>query len=180
MNSLVGNIYGDYTVLNAEIQRRRNGAIQFPVQCKCGKETFCTKQELTTGKRNRCDSCGKKKRFGERVDNISINFFHNYKRNATSRGIDFNVTLEYVATLFRNQKGKCALSGLDIIIEGTPWKGQTGSLDRIDPKKGYVEGNVQWVHKMVNELKWDLQQEEFFAIVKQIYEYKQLQTNINL
>ena len=180
MNSLVGNVYGDYTVLDAEIRRRSNGAIQFPVRCKCGKETFCTKQELQTGKRNRCDSCGKKRRFGERVDNISINFFHNYKRNAISRNIDFNITLEYVAALFKKQEGKCALSGLDIIIEGTPWKGQTGSLDRIDPKKGYVEGNVQWVHKMVNELKWDLQQKEFFSIVKRIYEHKQLQLNTDL
>lgn len=175
MNSLVGNTYGDYTVLNAEIQRRKSGAIQFPVQCKCGKKTFCTKQELTTGKRNRCDSCGKKKRFGERIDNISINFFHNYKRSAQRRNIDFTINLEYVADLFKKQGGKCAVSGIDIEIGGTPWKGQTGSLDRIDPTKGYIEGNVQWVHKLVNELKWDLQPKEFFTIIKQIYEYKKLE-----
>jgi len=174
MNSLVGNVYGDYIVLDAEIQRQKNGAIQFPVQCRCGKKTFCTKQELETGKRNRCDSCGKKKRFGERIDDISINFFHNYKRNALSRGIEFTITLQYVADLYKTQKEKCAISGIDIDIKGTPWKGQTGSLDRIDPTKGYIEGNVQWVHKLVNELKWDLQPKEFFTIIKQIYEYKQL------
>lgn len=174
MNKLSGNVYGDYTVLNEETRRRGN-SIQFPVMCKCGKQAFCTKQELETGKRNRCDSCGKKKRFGERVDDISINFFHNYKRNALSRNIEFTITLEYVATLFRSQKGKCAISGIDIEIKGTPWKGQTGSLDRIDPTKGYIEGNVQWVHKLVNELKWDLQPKEFFTIIKQIYEYNKLQ-----
>ena len=34
------------------------------------------------------------------------------------------------------------------------------SLDRIDSKKGYVKGNVQWVHKTVNRLKMDLSEEE--------------------
>ncbi len=174
MNKLSGNKYGDYTVLDGDTRRRGN-SILFPVICKCGKLAWCTKQELENGKRNRCDACGKKKRFGERVDDISINFFHNYKRSAQRRNIDFTITLEYVADLFRKQEGKCAISGMSIDIKGTPWKGQTGSLDRIDPTRGYVEGNVQWVHKLVNELKWDLQPQEFFTIIKQIYEHKKLE-----
>jgi len=173
MNKLSGNIYGDYIVLDGETRRRGN-SILFPVVCKCGKLAYCTKQELESGKRNRCDACGKKKRFGERVDDISINFFHNYKRSATKRGIEFTITLEYIANLYKEQDGKCAISGVNIDIKGTPWKGQTGSLDRIDPTKGYVEGNVQWVHKQINEMKWDLQPEEFYNMVKQIYEYNKL------
>ena len=50
----------------------------------------------------------------------------------------------------------------------------TASLDRIDSKKGYIEGNVQWVHKNVNKMKMDLDEKEFFSIVKQVYEHKQL------
>ena len=173
--ALTGKVYGEYTVLSDNIKRRPSGAILYPVVCKCGKNAWCTKQELESGKRNRCDQCGKMKRFGERVDNISINFFHNYKRNAKSRGIDFDITLEYVASLYKEQEGKCAISGMPIDIKGAPWKGQNGSLDRIDPSKGYVEGNVQWVHKIVNEMKWDLQSEEFFSIVKEIYEYNKLE-----
>lgn len=34
------------------------------------------------------------------------------------------------------------------------------SLDRIDSLKGYAEGNVQWVHKTVDQMKWNLSQEE--------------------
>jgi len=37
----------------------------------------------------------------------------------------------------------------------------TASLDRIDSSKGYIEGNVQWVHKMVNMSKQQYTQEEF-------------------
>lgn len=66
------------------------------VQCACGKLNLCSHQELKTGKRNRCDECGKKKRFGEQQDGVSINFFHNYARGARSRGIEFLITYEYV------------------------------------------------------------------------------------
>lgn len=30
----------------------------------------------------------------------------------------------------------------------------TASIDRIDNSKGYVEGNVQWVHKEINKMKF--------------------------
>lgn len=40
----------------------------------------------------------------------------------------------------------------------------TFSLDRIDSKIGYIEGNVQWVHKMVNMCKQHYTQEEFLEM----------------
>ena len=42
------------------------------------------------------------------------------------------------------------------------------SLDRIDSNNGYVEGNVQWVHKDVNMMKKDYNQEYFINICKLI------------
>ena len=129
---------------------------------------------MESGKRNRCDSCGKIARFGARIDGISVNFFHNYKRSALRRGLEFSIDLQYVSDLFKAQDARCALSGIPLTIKGSPWKGQTGSLDRIDPSKGYIKGNVQWVHKRVNELKWDFNQKELLLLVKHIYEYKQL------
>lgn len=38
------------------------------------------------------------------------------------------------------------------------------SLDRIDSNKGYVEGNVQWVHKDVNMMKQSYSNERFIGI----------------
>jgi hypothetical protein len=32
----------------------------------------------------------------------------------------------------------------------------TASLDRIDSSKGYIEGNLQWVHKNINMLKGNM------------------------
>ena len=44
----------------------------------------------------------------------------------------------------------------------------TASLDRIDSSKGYVEGNVQWVHKMINMSKQQYSQEEFIDMCKAV------------
>jgi hypothetical protein len=44
----------------------------------------------------------------------------------------------------------------------------TASLDRIDSSKGYIIGNVQWAHKMVNRMKNDMPQEEFIEFCRDI------------
>lgn len=46
----------------------------------------------------------------------------------------------------------------------------TISLDRIDSTKGYIEGNVQWVHKSVNIMKSTLTQEQFINFCKLVAE----------
>jgi len=157
---MIGEQFGDYKVIEKTSLKRGNNYL-FKVQCKCGKENLCSKQDLTSGKRNRCDECGKKKRFGEQIGGISINFFHNYKRGAQKRGLDFLITYEYAAQLFEEQSGKCALSGVDLFIKGVSWKNRTASLDRIDSSKGYIEGNVQWIHKTINEMKNNQSDEQF-------------------
>lgn len=50
----------------------------------------------------------------------------------------------------------------------------TASLDRIDSSKGYVVGNVQWVHKDVNTVKWDLTLDNFFRVCKMVVEHNKL------
>ena len=44
----------------------------------------------------------------------------------------------------------------------------TASLDRIDSNKGYVEGNVQWVHVDVNYMKLDYDQDYYINICRLI------------
>ena len=42
----------------------------------------------------------------------------------------------------------------------------TASVDRIDSSGGYVESNVQWVHKDVNKMKMDIPQNQFIEYCK--------------
>lgn len=63
----------------------------------------------------------------------------------------------------------CPFSGWPLIFQKTTRDNtSTASLDRIDPKQGYIRGNVRWIHKVVNEMKWDLTDEEFLSLVRDI------------
>jgi len=84
--------------------------------------------------------------------------------------------MEYLWNLFLEQNKKCALSGLELILnprwsqqnKGRMENVQTASLDRIDNTKGYILGNVQWVHKQVNFMKGTMEQKEFIKFCKLI------------
>lgn len=108
----------------------------------------------------------------QRTHSVITGFYWStIKTNAKKRNLEFNITIEYAYQLFLKQNGKCALSGIEIKFRH-PYEArniQTTSLDRIDSSKGYVEGNVQWVHKTVNVMKMNLTQEEFLQWCKIIY-----------
>jgi GDP-L-fucose synthase len=88
---------------------------------------------------------------------ISGAYWHVVIRRAKYRNIEISVTLDYIWQLFIKQERKCALTGIPICFThtyaGKEKTKQTASLDRIDLSKGYVIGNVRWVHKHVNTLK---------------------------
>ena len=46
----------------------------------------------------------------------------------------------------------------------------TMSLDRIDNNKGYIEENVQWVHKDINMMKRIYSQDYFIYMCKLVAE----------
>jgi len=88
-------------------------------------------------------------------------FAHKYKTNAELRGIEWNLSFEYLADLLVEQDFKCALSGLDIQAMDI---NNNASLDRIDSSLGYVKGNVQWVTSKINMMKQQYTQQEFIEL----------------
>jgi hypothetical protein len=87
------------------------------------------------------------------------------QRSATGKkskrtAIEINITKNYIVRLFKKQEGRCALSNEDIIL------GVNASLDRIDSNKGYIKGNVQWVHKDVNLMKGMFSLSRFLEVCK--------------
>lgn len=107
-----------------------------------------------------------RKTFGE----IPNRMFTQIKRSAKRRGIEFDLDKDYIWELLIKQEFTCALSGQQIKFVKKLKNGDldferiTGSLDRIDSSKGYIRGNVQWVHKMINQMKWHFQEEEFIGM----------------
>jgi len=85
--------------------------------------------------------------------------------------VPITIDIQYGWELFLKQNKKCALSGVDLkfALKGTS---NSASLDRIDSSKGYELGNVQWVHKHVNFMKRDFEQNYFIDLCKKIVENK--------
>src|SRR5206468_3884446 len=87
---------------------------------------------------------------------------------ARKRNLSFSITLDNIWKLFIKQNGKCAMSGIKLILGKTLSSEYTASLDRIDSTKGYHIENVQWVHKRLNFMKSDTPEKDFFEWVYRI------------
>ena len=78
------------------------------------------------------------------------------------------VALAYAEGIARRYAEKKILEILDELRKKCPpanvLNKMNKSLDRVDSSKGYIEGNVQWVHKMVNMSKQQYTQEEFIEM----------------
>lgn len=81
--------------------------------------------------------------------------YNKFRKNANSRGIEWNVTFEDFTSAFT---GKCALTGWSISMK---YSECTASLDRIDSSRPYTPENIQWVHSMVNMCKNKYPQSKF-------------------
>lgn len=95
-----------------------------------------------------------------RTRNGTINDrMYSAKTRAKNKGMDYDLTLPYLIRLWEQQDGKCKLSGAELGYVGTGWS--AGSLDRINPEKGYIQGNVQWICWRVNDAKSNMTDEDF-------------------
>lgn len=97
------------------------------------------------------------------------------KWGASSRKLEFEISIEYAWNLFLKQNRKCALSGWNLKFDEVfNHRTRTASLDRIDSAKGYIEGNVQWVHRNVNCYKSNMTEEALFNMCKAICLHREL------
>ena len=158
----VGKHFGNWEVVDSTIYRRTtNRESYWKVKCKCGSIETRAASHLVNGKTSSCRSCA------ATVNSFEQSYFNKIIERALKSNFEFNLTLEYLLSIFNS---KCALSDLDIEFK-KDWKGiseQTASLDRIDNTKGYILGNVQWVHKQVNFMKGTMKQEDFISFCKLI------------
>lgn len=151
------------------VGRRGKSAI-WECKCDCGTVKNLLAKTLCCGRTNSCGCVAKNKLSTEYWNysgykELSGHHFYTIRIGAETRGLEFNISKEYIYNLFIAQGGKCALSGVDITLKRAKTKSdktsRTASLDRIDSSKGYTEDNVQWVHITINQMKWDLSQSGF-------------------
>lgn len=141
-------------------------------ECVCGKKVRRRPITILSGYIKSCGCQRKRENLcsWKGCGDISGAFFACIKGGARHRNVLFDLTIKYIWEVFLKQNGRCALTGMTLtfatIAEQKRGLVQTASLDRIDSSKGYVEGNVQWVHKDVNCMKNDIPQERFIEYCK--------------
>lgn len=160
--------FSNVTILS-EIPVKKGKELFYNVKCNnCGKEYL--KAKWTFGKyRCQCFKTINGAYNFQGYKSISFIYFKSCKNGAKIRNLEFNITKEDIYNLWVKQNGKCALSGLDIKIERNYKKmkeGMTASLDRIDSTKGYTLDNIQWIHKHLNKMKMNFDNEYFIEMCK--------------
>ena len=82
----------------------------------------------------------------------------NAKIRAKQKGVDFNLTSQYLKKIFPKDN-KCPITGLNFefgyINKEKINKNNSPSLDRIIPNKGYIIGNVMIISDLMNRMKQD-------------------------
>jgi hypothetical protein len=142
----------------------------------CGEEQSYLRRNyaiISFNEGKECKGCSNKRpennsHKGWAKEVLRLSFAKKYEINAVMRKIDWDITFDYIAELLIEQDFKCSLTGWD--ISAMDVAENSASLDRIDSNIGYVEGNVQWVHKMVNMCKQQYTQEDFIYMCKSVAE----------
>lgn len=136
--------------------------------CDCGRPALVNRYLFLKQSTKSC-GCLKARRspFWAGHGDISGAYWTQVKGNAKKRGITVVATISEAWEIFLHQGGRCAISGAEIgfsrnYTEGKRTKHQTASLDRKDSLKGYEKENLQWVHKVVNGMKMNISDQDFF------------------
>lgn len=166
----IGETFGGWTVIDNNLQPNpatKSSNLCVKVVCQCGTTRLYTLPNLYK-KSSGCKKCCNRRKIKFHGE-ISHTYFKSVKHNAEIRNLPFSVTIEYLWELYLAQNRRCALSGVEISINPyMNWKQnkavQTASVDRKDSRLGYVEGNIQWVHKDINQMKMNLPQDRFLHL----------------
>lgn len=159
----VGDMYGSWTIVG---MNETTSNVKWVCRCKCGAQREMGTTNLVNGRSRGCRQCANAKR----VTDGSTRLWGHIASSGRRRGLDVQVDWDYAMSLLEKQKYRCALTGLTIVMpstgDGKMSSERTASLDRIDSTKGYVVGNLQWVHRAVNRMKWETPQAEFIEFCR--------------
>ena len=145
--------------------------------CDCGKYHITPIWNvLPTKKGQNTKSCGcqrypkgNKNKCWSGVGELSGQFWYNLKYHAKARKLNVGITIQDAWNLFVKQNRKCALTGEILTFDSKNGSHDgSASLDRINNNIGYIEGNIQWVHKDINLMKLTHNTDYFVELCKKV------------
>ena len=167
---LTGRRFNFLTVIGFD-HRSKWREYHYKCQCDCGNTTVVKRSHLLSGATKSC-GCWQKEKNWTGYEEISGSYWGGTQTRARVAAMEHTVTIEEAWQIFLGQDRRCTLSGVTLTFcrkfnnEGKDK--QTASLDRINSSKGYISGNVQWLHKTVNKMKLNMTDDEFVEWCRRI------------
>lgn len=157
--NLLDMTFGKLEVISFHSQDK-NRKNKWLCKCICGNHITVRGSDLVRNKSLQCKECKNKEMYqGEGY--LSGSYMYKTRTGAIIRNLSFEVDIKYLWNLFIEQNMKCFYTDLPITLQKNAQKLMTTSLDRTDSTKGYIPGNVKWVHKSINRIKQNFSEKEF-------------------
>lgn len=165
-------------------QRKRNPNYKFYCSLKCsGKEScahFNSCERYVFNQEQRRYAAERAREVNTKYIGDDRYFREYIRRSESRRKNDCDLTIPYLKSLWEEQNGKCAISGIPLKhINTTKSHIYRASLDRKDNSKGYTQGNVQFLSCSINYAKNTMTDEQAHDLMKAIVENYQLQSRFN-
>lgn len=164
--NLIGQKFGKLLVIDK--QKDIKGHSRWLCKCDCGNEKIAFTVRLRNGQ---CTSCGcllkeqMKTRFKKhgKSSTIEYKFWKYAKKRARDFKLDFNIEISDIEI-----PEFCPILGIKLIAGIRKCSDNSPSLDRVNPKRGYIKGNIKIISLRANRLKQDSNIEELKNIIKYI------------
>jgi hypothetical protein len=178
---------GKWEIISTNIiHHEKTKEAQIKCRCECGFEKLVYCLTLIKGQSTACFNCGHGNK-GESnakwkgYKEVPGSFINRITSRSKKSNREVKINAEDIYDLWIKQDKKCSLSGLPIDFTNTnPGNINrkeskydlicTASPDRIDSNKGYTKDNVQLVHKDVNMIKKEYDQDYFLKLCHLITE----------
>ena len=160
---ITGKTFGQLTV-DGYSHLNGHGEVMWSCLCSCGNKTIVNGSRLRQGHTRSC-GCLQRKSIGDRSRTHGMSktpefvMYYDAKKRAKKRGTAINIE---PSDIFIPKI--CPVLGIPLIGGKGLKSGNTPTLDCIDPKLGYVKGNIQVVSWRFNKFKADLTPEEMKLI----------------
>ena len=165
--SYVGQTYGRLTILEQYSDKKN---VFFKCKCECGNIKDKVRKDYIIGPKAEVTSCGcRLKELRQERREMGINevsaMWSRAKYRAKQKGLEFTIEQDDIVI-----PETCPLLRIPLIChrgKGSQ-QGNSPSLDRIDPTKGYIKGNVWVISNRANTLKNDASLQELELLVENL------------
>ena len=172
IKNISGQVFGKLTV-TSDYRIKNNGKksrAEWLCNCSCGKSIWVKSDSLKNGNTKSCGCFRLEKSrigYGESSKNRVL---RRYKSDAKRRGLEFNISKESFFEITSKNCSYCnkVPSNIQNDKESYGEFVYTG-IDRIDNKKGYIDGNCISCCRICNMAKGEMSKEEFLTHITNIY-----------